>query len=296
MGISTTGFKILLFAKNNGVSFNRSLMLGRQHFFAKQELTSANDLPGANEVLRQITHENPFSEPFFKALGAEVIDSMDFSDYEGATLIHDLNRPIPESLYNRYDVVFDGGTLEHVFNFPQAIKNAMQMVKPGGHFIGITPANNQLGHGFYQFSPELFYRIFAKENGFEVVRLFINTSTPEGKTGAWYLVKDPHEVHERVLLTNSSETNMMIIARKNADVQIFSNTPQQSDYADTWEKKDTEESNAEQTNSSAKGLYQKIIPASVRHHIWKLRYKLKNKQVKSNDLGTYKPSHFTRFN
>jgi 2-polyprenyl-3-methyl-5-hydroxy-6-metoxy-1,4-benzoquinol methylase len=53
--------------------------------------------------------------------------------------------------------VFDGGTLEHIFDYPTAIKNCMKMVKPGGHLLLTTPANNWFGHGFYQFSPELFY-------------------------------------------------------------------------------------------------------------------------------------------
>jgi hypothetical protein len=47
------------------------------------------------------------------------------------------------------------------FNFPVALANAMKMAKIGGHFAARTPANNQCGHGFYQFSPGLFYRIIG---------------------------------------------------------------------------------------------------------------------------------------
>jgi len=43
-----------------------------------------------------------------------------------------------------YTTVIDGGSLEHVFNFPQAIANCMNMVAVGGHFIGLSPANNFL--------------------------------------------------------------------------------------------------------------------------------------------------------
>jgi hypothetical protein len=65
----------------------------------------------------------------------------------------------------------DGGTTEHVFNFPTALTNAMQMVETGGHLVIITGGNNFCGHGFYQFSPELFYRALSAENGFEMKRL-----------------------------------------------------------------------------------------------------------------------------
>jgi len=42
-----------------------------------------------------------------------------------------MSQPIDTIHKNKYDLVFDGGTLEHVFNFPVAIKNCMEMVKVG---------------------------------------------------------------------------------------------------------------------------------------------------------------------
>ena len=41
------------------------------------------------------------------------------------------------------------------------------MLTVGGSIFVNTPANNMMGHGFYQFSPELMYRIFAEANGFD---------------------------------------------------------------------------------------------------------------------------------
>ena len=107
-----------------------------------------------------------YAEEFLKRLGAKETISIDASAYEGASLVHDMNLPIGDDLKRRFSVVIDGGTLEHVFNFPVAIKNCMQMVDVGGHFFVHTMANNFMGHGFYQFSPELFYRVFSPENGF----------------------------------------------------------------------------------------------------------------------------------
>ncbi len=43
----------------------------------------------------------------------------------------------------------------------------------GGHFISVTFANNFLGHGFHQFSPELYFRVFCPANGFEVESLML---------------------------------------------------------------------------------------------------------------------------
>src|SRR5262249_13058363 len=114
-----------------------------------------------------------YCEGFLKRLGASEVVSVDASDYEGASVVHDMNQPVPASMYESFTAVIDSGTLEHVFNFPVAVKNCMEMVSRGGHFLGITPANNLMGHGFYQFSPELLYRIFSPANGYQIRKLMI---------------------------------------------------------------------------------------------------------------------------
>ncbi len=41
-------------------------------------------------------------------------------DVPRANVIHDMNMPLPDALKEQYDLVVDGGTLEHVFFFPTA--------------------------------------------------------------------------------------------------------------------------------------------------------------------------------
>ena len=74
-----------------------------------------------------------------------------------------MNNPIDTVHHEKYDVVIDGGSLEHIFNFPVAISNCMMSLKKGGSLFMFTTCNNHTGHGFYQFSPELMYRIFQKK-------------------------------------------------------------------------------------------------------------------------------------
>ena len=125
MGIPTLHAKILFYSTTLGVSFDRTLTLGRQNLY-----TSKNDI--RRYVIRFMNDDlvagdefddNEYSEPLFKNLGANLIDSMDNSTYEGATVLHDLNLPITEDMKNKYSVIVDGGTFEHVFNFPVAVKN-----------------------------------------------------------------------------------------------------------------------------------------------------------------------------
>src|SRR4029079_542898 len=148
---------ILFYSKNQGVNFENTCMLGRLHLYATHEQLKEciSKYKNATKNIDQVNFKDEYSEPLFEILGAKNVQSMDFSSYENASIIHDLNNPVPKDLHKKFTCVVDGGTLEHIFNFPVAIKSCMQMLSVGGHFIGISPVNNQMGHGFYQFSPEL---------------------------------------------------------------------------------------------------------------------------------------------
>jgi hypothetical protein len=186
---------------------------------------------GISRDPREFQTRKVFCEEFFGLLGAEEIESFDVSDYQGATHIQDMNEPIPAAFHERYSCVHDGGTIEHVFNLPQALKNCLQMVRLGGHFTQVNAANNFMGHGFWQFSPEMIYRSLSPENGFDVRAVLLHEAIPGG---AWHLVADPAKVGGRVQLCNSQPTYILTIARRTAIKEIFASPPQQSDYVVEW--------------------------------------------------------------
>ena len=171
-------------------------------------------------------------------LGAESLSVLDYSDYEGADLVHDLNQPVPENLHGRFDAVIDGGALEHVFNFPMAISNLMKMTKVGGRVFLMLPANNLCGHGFYQFSPELMFRIFVGANGFALRRLILweakypSIELTPGRVA--YDVTDPEVVGDRVGLVSQGPVILIVEAEKIADIMPFATPPLQSDYVGHW--------------------------------------------------------------
>jgi len=171
-----------------------------------------------------------YSEEFFSILGAKQISAVDVSDFEGAQVIHDMNLPIPRELNSSFDLVLDGGTIEHVFDLATALRNAAQMVRPGGHFISQTQANNFCGHGFYQFSPELYYRFFCSQNGYEVESCILWEDIPGSH---FYDVPDPDAVRDRINLTSEFGTLMLVQAQRRGDVSRDF-IPQQSDYVRLW--------------------------------------------------------------
>jgi SAM-dependent methyltransferase len=235
MGLDLNAVQFLLRARSQGVVFGDVLTIGRQKldvFPVKlAQLLRRHGLPSGPFL--KANAATGYAEVFFRCLGARNIFALDASSYEGATFVHDLNRPIPMELKERFDVVYDGGTLEHVFNFPEALRNCMAMTRPGGHLFLDTPGNNWFGHGFYQFSPELFYRAFSEENGYQVLEMIAHAAGPHAK---WYQVADPQVVKSRVELISFTLIHLMVHAQKKRSVELFRQMPQQSDYTVIWDE------------------------------------------------------------
>lgn len=99
---------------------------------------------------------------FFRLLGFSEVRSCDFSDWEGADVLLDLNGEVPEALAGRFDVVFEAGTIQHVFHLPNVLRNVHRLLKTGGRVIhGMAPSSNHVDHGFYMFSPTLFWDYYT---------------------------------------------------------------------------------------------------------------------------------------
>lgn len=172
-------------------------------------------------------------EELIARLGAETVDSMDNSPYEGANVIHNLNEPVPDHLKLAYDVVFDGGTLEHIFDYPAALANSMQMVREGGWFLSIAPSNMWNGHGFYQLSPEVFRTALSERHGFELKLMAFALS----KFHKEYWVCDERALRssERLGIFSKYPACLLVAARRISLTAPANLTVQQSDYAVRWQ-------------------------------------------------------------
>lgn len=233
MGIENPGLRFLLACRAGGVRFDETLTIGRQQLFlsADELMTAFADYGyrlNAGTAAGMLTGTRP-ADPVFRMLGATALDSIDASDYEGATIIADLNDPVDAGLHERFSVVLDGGSLEHIFNFPQAIRSCMALTAVGGHLLMVTPADSYLGHGFYQFSPELLFRLFTVENGYHVKHVLLCDDK-----GRWFRVHDPATKGRRMALAATRPTMMYACAQRLASRDILATSPQQSDYVQSW--------------------------------------------------------------
>jgi SAM-dependent methyltransferase len=239
VGITFDTAEFLVRSRFDG-GFGRTATLGRQNLFI--------DKSGLKRLSRGLNLTaaaldgclERYADTFLKTFtGATDVVAIDFSDYEGAGIVHDMNAPLPPHLEQQFDTVIDGGTLEHVFNFPVALANSMRLVRPGGRLFLFCPGNNLMGHGFYQFSPELIYRALAPEHGFDVETLeavqFKYISTELGAAGEPLEVIDPAKLRTRTVVATAKPVSLHVRARKLRHLSApFERVPQQSDYVQAW--------------------------------------------------------------
>ena len=171
----------------------------------------------------------PDLNQYLRARGVEDITTLDLFD-ERADMQHDLNHPVPNSEEEKYQTVFDIGSLEHIFDTKQCMENCMRMVRPGGYYFLHTPVRGYERHGFHTFDPELIISAL-RLNRFEIDYLKYSTGSgrlveqledmPGGLPGEQIQVL-PQNTYPRVLI--------WIVGRKTASLETF-RIPQQGLWA-----------------------------------------------------------------
>jgi hypothetical protein len=111
-------------------------------------------------------------DTFFKTLGCDRVDSIDLHDAEDPSVLLDLNEPVPESMRGQYDVVWDGGTMEHCLNVKEVLFNCARLLRKGGMVVHNNPVSGWINHGFYQFCPSLYFDFYLR-NGFGEAEMMI---------------------------------------------------------------------------------------------------------------------------
>jgi SAM-dependent methyltransferase len=173
MGISCTLSKLIM---RSPIDFHGAVcQLGNQNirFNSKQLMQDAEEVYFSIKSKTNFKRGVVASELYFNALGFNQVESIDISSNDKPSFIEDLGEDISNTkLINNFDLVFDGGTLEHIFNPDKALNNIKKMLKLNGHIIHQVPCNNQLEHGFFQFSPSYLNK-FYEENNFLVKEILL---------------------------------------------------------------------------------------------------------------------------
>ena len=232
MGISKATAFLLQELSQQGLLSGKLLQLGVQRIspdakilvksFANQEASKSRfDATSSNKQ-------------FWHNLGFDFVSSLDNSDFEGAEIVWDLNLPLNDSFVERFDVVFDGGTMEHVFNTKQVLENIGKLLKIGGLAIHEVPSSNSVNHGFYSFSPTLFQDYYSKLD-YEIIEILLVVKKRHKAKIYQYSPRDRNtEIPEN---WGNKNVNVWCVARKRSDM-VTSDFPQQTKYVNVWSKRD----------------------------------------------------------
>ncbi len=234
MGVNAAALGLMALARAEGADFTRVMTLGRQGLHLPPPLLAAFFRRRGREDLAEQLLAAPgdgYCEQLLKlAFGAQEVVSLDASDYENASVVHDMNTPLKPAV--QFPVVMDFGTLEHVFNVAVAFDNVAALCAAGGRILHVLPGNNMSGHGFYQFSPEMFFQIYSAQRGYANTRVF---AAPEGTPEVWYEVRAPHDLRKRIDITSRDQLYILALTQKiAAPTPLAERAVQQSDYLALW--------------------------------------------------------------
>lgn len=226
MGIEVHGLRLLEHAFRTDGPMGSTLTIGRQCLSVKRrELRKYLEIPAGAACLASPFIDDLLTEHF----GATTIASVDVSDYEGCTYVRDLNLPL-EPGFPQFDLILDGGCLEHIMDALAAFRNIARCCKVGGRILHITAANNCVGHGFYQFSPDFFFALYGEDQGFTDTEVFLaDRATPD----IWWKV-DPPAGLARSTTLSSNETLALVRTKKTAEVAEGS-VAQQQHFVSLWQ-------------------------------------------------------------
>ena len=173
-----------------------------------------------------------------KSLGFEDVVRADFSDFQGAELVFDLNQEeTPTAHIGKYDFVIDGGTIEHVFHLPNSLNHIFRFLKVGGRVFHLSPSSNNIDHGFYMFSPTLFWDYY-EANKFEFSSFKFIEYNRWGNAQKW--IAGNYEPGSLRYVSGGGlprgHYGLVLIATK-TEASTSGVVPQQHRYAKTWKRK-----------------------------------------------------------
>tara|TARA_B100002051_G_C16744901_1_gene646877 strand:- start:7061 stop:7948 length:888 start_codon:yes stop_codon:yes gene_type:complete len=142
---------------------------------------------------------------------------------------HDLNFPFTDQEYlNRFDLVTDFGSCEHVFNVAEAYKTMHKLTKVNGLMIIVQNLYN--GNGYFNFD-EGFVRGIAASNSYDIINCsYIIASNEKTSSGTFYEYHIPmsKKLFDVLNLTKIRSVGICAVFKKKSENQFI--YPYQGDY------------------------------------------------------------------
>jgi hypothetical protein len=167
-------------------------------------LTSILDLGpqsvlASEPVLRAFGETTGFSpqphdaRAIYEALGLSEYKSLDLGD---ASATYRLNLNEPQILPQKFDVITNFGTLEHIFNIGEAARTIHNNLSVGGVQLHCSPTRGDYNHGFFNIH-SIWFSDLAIANGYTVLSI-VNTPDHKNQHNALFAEGAPRAIFDDV--------------------------------------------------------------------------------------------------
>lgn len=164
---------------------------------------------------------------FFQLFGVTELASMDVTNYECADIIHNLNFPIPQSLYNQFDFIIDGGTFDHLFDIKIAFENVVKMLNNNGRILQWNAASNFTGAAYLSLGPDLFHDYYVL-NKFADCKVYVVEVDTAGQLDEWDFYEFDGSIDYGHFMSNRLQ--MTFLLAEKSEASTWDKMPVQRQY------------------------------------------------------------------
>lgn len=242
------------------------------------EAPHTSNLFKQNPLAKDFVH----ARTFFEMMGLEEYYDIDKFEIDAPQILHDLNSPVPPELCDRFNLIIDGGTIEHIFDVRQVFENIVRMCRKSGWVVHITPSSNYVDHGFYSLSPCVFYDYYDS-NGFGDFVCYIFLVDPNDFFGRSSYIEYSYGMDLTKLIDPNKITAVFFAAQKLRSQELLV-IPTQGAYRPKLqipkEQPETNEVCGTQPESQFISLTERLVPAFLTPYLKPIRPFLGNLSLK----------------
>jgi hypothetical protein len=147
-------------------------------------------------------------------------------DLHGTPAAHRLDLNQPAALGEQFDIVFDTGTAEHVFNVYQFFKTTHEATRSGGLMLHTMPFRGWLEHGFYSFNPTFFWDLALANSYTMLILAYTELSPPK-----LVQLRNRQQIVEMERNKQFGDNALLYAVMKKPDAEVEFSVPMQATYA-----------------------------------------------------------------
>ena len=197
-----------------------------------------NVAPGIKEIFLRDGYDVTKCETvkqFYEVLGFRKYLAIDVNTDKDAIAL-DLNNVVYDKFNEKFDLVTNNGTSEHIFNQNSVFTNIHNLCNVGGYMIHVLPCTGWVDHGFYNYNPNMFTAI-AEQNNYNIEWTGFGVTNADIICRAnFYDVKERNpsrKEYVEILSQMGNDTMLMAVMQKTNDNEF--KIPMQKIYSDSIE-------------------------------------------------------------